>query len=137
MLALNFKLSKRQNQKLIEELKTAEHKGNLPEVKRLLSILSLAEGKSFNEIAQFLRVTSEAVRTWFKHYLLKGIMGLHTQGRPGRPAKLTKTQRRQLSDWIEKGPIKLGFLGGCWRTPMIQHLIVEKWGGLLFCSLYQ
>jgi len=128
MLALNFKLSKRQKRELTEQLKRAEYQGNLPEVKRLLSILSLARGKSFAEIAVVLRITIEAIRGWFKNYLLKGIAGLRTQERPGRPNKLTKTQRRQLSELIAGGPVKLGFLGACWRTPMIQHLILEKWG---------
>ncbi len=135
MLALKFKLSKQQKQEIQEQLKRAEYKGNLAEAKRLLSLLSLAEGKSSVEIGMILQVTAEAVRCWFKNYLLKGIAGLKTQSRAGRPAKLTKKQRRKLSEWIEAGPEKLGFPGACWRTPMIQHLILEKWG-VYYCVRY-
>jgi transposase len=128
MLTLNFKLSKRQKRELVQQLEHAEYRGNLPEVKRLLSILSLDEGKTCSEIAAFLRMTVEAIRGWFRRYLLRGVEGLRTHQRPGRPAKLTQRQRRELSALIEAGPVKSGFLGACWRTPMIQQLILARWG---------
>jgi transposase len=46
----------------------------------------------------------------------------------GRPSKLTKKQRNQLDQLICQGPQKSGFPGACWRSPMIQWLIYEKFG---------
>jgi transposase len=46
----------------------------------------------------------------------------------GRPSKLTKTQRRELAELIDKGPAQAGFPGACWRSSMIQTLIHERWG---------
>jgi transposase len=30
--------------------------------------------------------------------------------------------------WIEEGPVKAGFSGACWRSPMIQQLIHDRFG---------
>jgi transposase len=46
----------------------------------------------------------------------------------GRPSKLTKTQKSELYKIIEAGPDTAGYPGGCWRSPMIQHLIQKKFG---------
>jgi len=49
---------------------------------------------------------------------------------PGRPSKLTKTQRQQLADWIKASPQDIGYTAGCWNTPMIQDLIQRHFGGV-------
>ena len=46
----------------------------------------------------------------------------------GRPPKLTSTQKEALATLIEEGPVKAGFGGACWRSPMIQQLIYERFG---------
>src|SRR5205807_6581683 len=81
-----------------------------------------------NEIAELLQVSGQAIRDWIKVYLLKGIMGLKSGKSSGRPAKLSKTQRKELVKLIEKGPESNGFPGSCWRTPMLQHLIQKRFG---------
>ena len=63
---------------------------------------------------------------WIKKYLLNGLWGLRSEKSPGRPPKLTKTQRRELIKLVTQGPEKCGFSGGCWRTPMLQHLIQKR-----------
>jgi transposase len=44
----------------------------------------------------------------------------------GRPPRLTKTQKRQLYDWIKAGPEAAGYLTGCWSSVLIQDLIWQK-----------
>ena len=46
----------------------------------------------------------------------------------GRPPKLTPRQKEALATLIEEGPVKAGFSGACWRSPMIQQLIAERFG---------
>jgi transposase len=41
---------------------------------------------------------------------------------------LTPTQQATLATWIEEGPVKMGFSGACWRSPMIQQLMYERFG---------
>jgi hypothetical protein len=30
---------------------------------------------------------------------------------------------------MEEGPVKAGFRGPCWRSPMLQQLLYERFGG--------
>lgn len=121
-----LKLTKVQKRKLDKALKKSEAKGKLDEVKRILALFSLADGQSKKLIAQVLKVSREAVRQWLNAYLVKGLKGLQNEQRPGRPSKLTNNQRKELCKLIKAGPVKSGFPGACWRSPMIQHLIHEK-----------
>ena len=47
-----------------------------------------------------------------------------------RPPKLTPTQKAALVTLIEEGPVKAGFSGACWRSPMMQQLIYDRFGVL-------
>jgi transposase len=60
--------------------------------------------------------------------LLKGLRGLKAKHSLGKSPKLIKTQRKKLAKIITEGPTKAGFPGVCWRSPMIQLLIYEKFG---------
>lgn len=128
MIAFKLKLSKLQKATLQYGLKRAAENGDCSKTKRLLSLLLLDAEHRVDEVAALLQVSGQAIRDWLKIYLLKGMWGLRSGKSPGRPARLTKSQRRELAKLIEKGPESCGFPGSCWRTPMIQHLIQEKFG---------
>ncbi len=125
---VHLKLTKAQRTELDGELVEARQAGDMPRVNRVLSILVLAEGGTVSEAARMLRVSQEAVRGWFKRYLVEGARGLRAKKSPGRPPKLTKSQRRKLCQLIDDGPAKAGLSGNCWRSPMIQCLIQEHFG---------
>lgn len=127
---LNFRLglSGAQRAELDGELVKARQAGDLPRVNRVLAILALAEGLAVSATARVLKVSREAVRGWLKRYLLEGVRGLWAKKSPGRPPKLTQSQRRKLCQLIDEGPAKAGLSGNCWRSPMIQHLIQEHFG---------
>jgi transposase len=128
MLAFNLKLSRTQQTELENQLLSAEAKGDLQEVKRILSLLSLCAGQFAEDVAEILQISLEAIRQTIHKFLSGGVEKLKSKSRPGRPPKLTKNQRKKLYDYIVIGPEKLGFPGFCWRTPMIQHLVLEKFG---------
>jgi transposase len=128
MLAFRFTLTAACRRQLNEKLKIAQHLGKIQQIKRVLAILSLADGATVQVVAGVLKVSDQAVRQWLSIILVKGVHGLTTKTPPGRPAKLTKTQKKELAQIIEAGPEKAGFPGACWRCPMIQHLIYEKYG---------
>jgi transposase len=128
MLNFRLNLAKEQKARLRKALKNAEKAGNLPRVKRLLSILAIGGGRSVREVAAILQVSTEAVRGWIKRFFLDGIRGLEAKKSPGRRPKLTKAQRQELARLIDAGPAKAGLVGNCWRSPMIQHLIQERFG---------
>jgi transposase len=113
---------------LKEMLKRAEHRGDLRTVKRVDAILSVIRGYSYSVIASILNVCEESIRLWFTAFLLRGLDGIKSSKSPGRPPKLTKKQRAQLDEIITDGPAAAGYPGACWRSPMIQHLIYERFG---------
>ncbi len=128
MLNFHLVLSGAQRAELDGELMGARQSGDLGRVNRVLSILALAEGMGVGEAAQALKVSREAVRGWLNRYLREGASGLRAKKSPGRPSKLTKSQRRKLCRLIDEGPAKAGLNGNCWRSPMIQSLIHEHFG---------
>jgi len=106
----------------------APHLGYLRQVKYLLAILAVMDGQSFAQVALVLRVHEKTIATWVGAFCCYGLKGAPRQKPTGRPPKLTPTQKEALAALIEEGPVKAGFGGACWRSPMIQQLIYERFG---------
>ena len=130
MITFHLHLSKSKKQDLQVAMHRAEADGDLAKCKRLLSIILLNIGHTIAEVVDILAVSEQAVRNWLSLYLLKGLKGLRSGKSPGRPSNLTKAQRKELAALINAGPESSGFPGACWRTPLLQHLIQEKFGVL-------
>ena len=96
--------------------------------KRILALIGVADRTLYSMIATTLNVSEESIRLWVNAFLLKGVGGLKYKKPSGKPSRLTKTQRKELAKLITKGPDKPGFSGACWRSPMIQWLISERFG---------
>jgi len=128
MLNFHLSLSSSQHQALIKKLNKAEATGDLRTAKRVMAVLAVAEQGTVAAVARMLNVCDESVRSWVKRYLVNGVKGLVAKRPPGRNPRLTKSQRRELSKLIERGPAELGFTANCWRSPMIQHLIEDRFG---------
>ena len=113
---------------LLGMLEGARKLGDSQTIQRISAILAVIDQTPFSTICSFLRITEESLRRWIKSFLLDGPAGLKSRRRPGRPSKLTKSQKKELSDIIANGPVEAGFPGACWRSPMIQDLIHRKFG---------
>lgn len=109
-------------------LQSAQRRGDIRLVKRLLAIFALRDSNSPEQVATLLKVSVAAVLDWAKNFLCYNLKGLKDKKSPGRKAKLTKSQKRQLATLIDSGPTACGFSSGCWRSPMIQHLIHQTFG---------
>ncbi len=128
MLYFHLKLTSAQTNNLEKKLERARAKGDIRGANRIMAILALGKGLDKRSVAVTLRVTVESVNAWVKKFLLSGMRGLTSKKSPGRPPNLTKTQKRGLAKLIEEGPEQAGFIGNCWRSPMIQALIYERFG---------
>jgi len=128
MCAFRVTISRRQRQELERQLHTAQQLGRWHDVTCRLALLAITEGQSCDDVARTLRVTLKTVHQWVRRLLVKGLPGLHWKKPPGRPPKLTKTQKDELATLIEAGPLQAGFASACWRSPMIQQLIQERFG---------
>ena len=82
----------------------------------------------WSSVSNHLDVTRGSVNRWLKWYEADGLQGLLTVKPPGPPRKLTDSQRQQLTDWIEGGPLIAGYQSGVWTGPMIGDLILERFG---------
>jgi transposase len=114
--------------RLEEMLRRAEERGDLREAKRIMAIFAAAEGCSLSDTASVLKVNERTVCRRFCTFLLKGPEGLRSLKPPGRKSRLTKSQKRELDRIITEGPAAAGFSAACWRSPMIQTLIYNKFG---------
>jgi transposase len=95
--------------KCIHLLKEAQNNGNLRLAKRIMALLVVADGATYSVIATTLKVSEESIRLWVNAFLLKGVKSFNYKKPPGKPSKLTKTQRKQLEQMIIQGPQKSGF----------------------------
>ena len=125
---LRIALSPRLEKELVRAHDQACLRGDIRVVKRAAALLAVARGETYPTISKTLLVNPESIRLWVNSFLLKKLDSLKYKRSPGRPSRLTQSQRDTLAQLIEEGPEKAGFPGACWRTPMIQHLIYQQFG---------
>jgi transposase len=125
---MNLRLTLHHNtrQALIRQSQDALALGDLRLSKRLEVILYVAAGESFERVSEYLRVCEQSVRNYVKAFLLKGRDSLNYRSSPGRPAKLTKSQKKELGRLVTAGPEAAGYECGCWTTGLIQDLIWQR-----------
>ena len=127
-MSFTLHLSSFTRKQLYRRLQQAYGHGDLRVVRRIHTLLALADDLSVREVAERLSRGEQTVRDYRKAFLLKGLASLGYKRPPGRPSKLTKSQRRELTDLIKGGPPAAGYTSGCWNTPMIQDLIASRFG---------
>jgi transposase len=127
-MSFTLQLSSFTRKQLYRRLQQAFASGSLQLVKRIHALLALAQGQNVSEVAEMLSLGDQTVRDYRNQYLFKGMASLVYKAPPGRPSKLTKTQRQQLAEWIKASPQGSGYTSGCWNTPMIQDLIQRHFG---------
>jgi len=71
-------------------------------------------------------VSAQTVYNWLKDFVVNRWEGFCYHKGPGRPPRLTKTQKRQLSDLVKAGPEAVGYATGCWTSVLIQDLIYQE-----------
>ena len=113
---------------LYRRLQQAYGQGDLRLVRRLHALLALAEDMSIRDVAEMLNLGDQTIRDYRNQFLMNGMSSLVYKRPPGRPSKLSKTQRRELTQLIKAGPQAAGYTSGCWNTPMIQDLIQTRYG---------
>jgi transposase len=92
-------------------------------IRRIHALLELADGKTVWETAQLFGIGEQTVRDWLHAFVLNGVDSLFYRPHPGRPAKLTETQRQELRNLLLNGPEASGYPMACWTTALIADLI--------------
>lgn len=120
-----IRLTNQSRQSLVERLEWAYRAAHLRLVKRIHALLYLVDGKSVAEVSQVLHLGEQTIRDYLQAFLLHGIESLRYRRSPGRPARLTQTQRKELAALITAGPEAAGYTSGCWTAVMVQDLILR------------
>lgn len=121
---IRIRLSRQTVKALQARLHQAYDRGDLRLVRRISVLLEyLTQGTPIPTLSQKWGMAGATVYLWLNELVLAGLDSLVYQHAGGRPAKLTKTQKKQLGHWIDQGPQKAGFDTACWNTVLIQELI--------------
>ena len=107
-------------------LQKAYQRGDLRSVRRLSVLVMIGERMGMALILATWNVSQQTVYNWLKDFVVKRWAGIIYRKAPGCPPRLTKTQKRQLSELIEAGPQEAGYPSGCWTSLLIQDLIYQK-----------
>ena len=83
----------------LEKLYKSEPDARVKE--RLLAILHLYEGKSADQIGQFLKCSPTSVRTWRNRWNESGYQGLKPNFSGGPKAQLTATQWDDIAEYVQ------------------------------------
>lgn len=121
---IRIRLSRQTVKALQARLHHAYDRGDLRVVRRISALLEhLTQDTPIPVLARKWDVASSTFYLWLTELVLEGLDGLVYQHAGGRPAKLTKSQKKQLGHWIDRGPQKAGFDTACWNTILLQELI--------------
>jgi len=98
------------------------------EKRRRQAIELLEEGRSAKAVARKLRVHWRTVQRWKTAYRANGISGITARPAPGRPARLSAADKRQLEKHLLRGAQAAGFPTDLWTCARIAQLIRVRFG---------
>src|SRR5919198_5481104 len=107
-VSFTLHLSSFTRKQLYRRLEQAYGRGALRVVRRIQALLALADNQSVQEVAEMLNLGQQTIRDYRNAFLLKGVSSLVYSRPPGRPRKLTPSQRRDLAHLIKAGPQAAG-----------------------------
>ncbi|HEV2320971.1 MAG TPA: winged helix-turn-helix domain-containing protein [Gammaproteobacteria bacterium] len=78
------------------------------------------------EVARQVGVDRRSVRRWKAAVNAQGERALKARPTPGRPMKLSPSQRVRLERWLLKGAQAAGFTTDLWTCPRVAELIARR-----------
>ncbi len=97
-------------------------------VKRISALLHLSDGMAVAEAAERVGAGESTVYAWLHAFILRRFESLRYGTSPGRPCKLTPTQRERLKELVAAGPLAAGYPTGCWSRALLQDLVYRAFG---------
>jgi transposase len=95
-------------------------------VKRATALRLLHEGRSPDDVAEFVGVTAPSIHNWRKRWQEGQLEGLSNRPIVGRPSKTTADYWEKLDKVLEQNPRDLGYIFSIWTTERLaQHLATE------------
>ena len=97
------------------------------QVRRLLAIALILEGRSRMEAAELSGMDRHTLRDWLHRYNATGITGLTSRCSSGRPRALDEAQMAELKALVIKGPDP--------ETDKVDLLLGTAWKGTVIVSV--
>lgn len=129
-MSIRIQMSRALVKQLNQHLGHAFQRGDLRLVKRLTALLLVAQHQTVAEVAVAVQRGEATIYGWVRAFLLQGVTSLRYRTAPGRPAKLTPSQKQRLRTLITAGPEAAGYATGCWTCALVQALILREFGVL-------
>ncbi len=130
MMNIRIRISNETVKNMIMLLQKTYKSGDTKMVRRILVLLDYSRGDHPTEIASKHGIAVSSLYQWLTQLLTKGVDSLKPQWRGGRPAKLSKSQKKELCKLLAAGPQAAGYPTGCWSGLLIQDVIWNTFGVL-------
>ncbi|MFN3471704.1 MAG: IS630 family transposase [Aquificaceae bacterium] len=98
------------------------------EMRRQIAARLLQQGKGVREMARLLGVSPSSVSRWKAALEQGGTQALRAKPHPGRPPRLTKSQRERLVQILLDGPRASGFSTDLWTLARVAQVIEREFG---------
>ena len=98
------------------------------EKRRRQAIQLLKAGESLSAAARTLSASVSSVFRWSQTYRKKGLRGLRSHPTPGRPPKLSTSQKQKLVKVLLKGPLAAGYQTELWTLKRVAKMIERHFG---------
>jgi transposase len=115
---------------LTDQFQAALRRGDQRLVKRIAGLLFVADGYTPAHAASRVGVSESTIYAWLHAFVQARFASLRYRTSPGRPAKLTPSQKQRLCALITAGPEAAGYRTGCWNSALLQGLIQREFGVL-------
>jgi transposase len=96
------------------------------ETRRLLAAKLLQEGRGVREVGRLVGAAPSSVSRWKQKLDARGLDALKAKPHPGRPARLSTEQKKQLEQVLLKGPLAAGFATDLWTLARVAKLIERE-----------
>ena len=114
----------------VEELEAelAEATGKR-ETRRLLVAIIYKRGPSVPMIAEWLDIREATIYSWFDRLEAEPISeAVSDRDRPGRPSKLTESQRERFREAMQRPPAEVGYDEPEWSPTLAQQYLDDEFG---------
>ena len=108
----------------------ALRRGDRRVLERVTALLLVADQHPVPTVAERVGRGVSTVYGWLQGFMAHRLTSLAYRHSPGRPAKLTPTQRQRLHALVSAGPEAAGYATGCWNSAVVQDLIQREFGVL-------
>src|SRR2546422_2801272 len=98
------------------------------ERRRRRAIELLRKGLSLSAVAAKVGSSVSAVFGWRERFRAHGAHGLNAKRVPGRPARLSRRQKRMLTRLLLQGALRCGYATDLWTTRRVAEVIRKRFG---------